>query len=362
MKSFIEYIYEYEKRNIQLSISQTRIVRLCCHWNISVSDPIAELERVQKACSDSSLNPYYEAVHIHAYLLKLKAEGHDGRIWRYRPGTNVNFSTALLSWWRRTKRDEGMQLASRNPFFPQALAWFKSQEAKEQRTEQPPDSWEEVSKYPESIAFDEMSAARKQYTGPDLSERYNKLLSAIGHKTLSWPETLDRLITYYDLGRIPQDLIAFIPTQSHHLSTPIRILVENKQLSILMRQSVERSLRKNDPDWHESPQTTTKPEEQQPEEHQEEEFDATGLERVRVKLPGFRVPLFGWLMSSDEGKATIKLSAPVQIDGQSLSDVVTISVKQITILKQKKKKISASPVFQKQLEKILHEHSRNAPT
>ena len=102
MKSFEEYQYIYRKNGVDLSLGETRMLRLCCHWSISIHDPIKELRRVIQAAPHSTLNPFYEAVHLMAWCTKLKAEGNDQRIWQYRPGTSVHFPSALNQWWTRT--------------------------------------------------------------------------------------------------------------------------------------------------------------------------------------------------------------------------------------------------------------------
>ena len=346
-----EYLYKYQEKDISLTKGQTRIVRLCCEWNIKVSDPVADLQRVIDACPGSNLDPYYESVHIFAWFLKLKAENRDRNIWRYQPNSRFDFSHALLSWWRNTKRAEGMEIASKNPHFKQALSWFKSQEAKDKKSEQKPDLWSEVRKYPDSQIFSEMSARRAEYTGPDLSDRFNLLLEAIGYRKLSWLESLDRLITYWDLVRIPKDLAGFIKIESDSLETPIRILQEGGTLERYMRLSLT---------GHENQATKEQiqPETKEDKPEAKEEFDASGLQKVRIKMPNTRIPFYGWILSKDQASSVVRLSAPLQ----NCENMVTIPNERITLIETKKKALPPSPKLQAQLDRIIYEHQQRQST
>jgi len=357
MRNISKYRYEYQKKDIELSPGQTRIIRLCVEWSIKVHDPIADLQRVISACPGSNLNPYTEAVHIFAWFLKLKAENRGRNIWRYEPNSRFDFSHSLLSWWRNTRRAEGMELASKNqPHFKDALAWFKAQELKDEKEKPSPDLWSEVKNNHDSDAYRQMSVLRAEYTGEDLTDRFLPFLDAIGYRSIPYPESMDRLITFWDLGRIKPDLAEFIKVESFGLAVTIRILQNGGELEKLFRNSIEnqaRNLLIEAGEFHPLDNQTNQPAEHpDPAGEQEEEFITDNLQKVRVRLKDSRIPRIGYVLTSSDSESVIRLNAPLQ----NGSMTVTISNDRITKVEAKQKTNQPSPELQAQLDRIINEH------
>ena len=351
-----EYLYEYQYQNIDLSPSHTRFVRLCSEWNIKVNDPLSILDRVIEACPDSKLDPYYESVHIFAWFLKLKAENRDRNIWRYQPNSRFDFSHSLLSWWRNTRRAEGMELASKNqPYFQQALDWFKAQEAAEKAEKPSADFWHEAKKDKSSAAYMYLSPIQNEYNGPDLSDRMNSLLDAIEYKKAEWPESIDRMISLWDRDLIPADLAEYIKANCFGLSSPISILQAGGEVEEIFRSGIKRTIK--------APFQTdenSRPKEAQPITivEEEEDFDPTGLQKVKVRLENSRIPRIGYILSESDANAVVRLNGPLQ-NGDT---VVTISNDRITKVKSAEKKNQPSPELQAQLDRIINDYRQRIST
>ena len=89
-----------------------------------------------------------------------------------------------------------------------------------------------------------------------------------------------------------------------------------------------------------------------------EEFDASGLQKVRIKMPNTRIPFYGWILSKDQASSVVRLSAPLQ-NGENM---VTIPNERITLIETKKKALPPSPKLQAQLDRIIYEHQQRQST
>ena len=361
MNSLSKYLYIYKEKNHKPSLSERRLLHLCVKWSISVHDPISELNRVIAASPGSTLNIFYEAIHIDAWFSQLKAKGEDGRIWQYRPDSRLDFSHKLLVWWKNTKRDEGMELASKNPHFSASLQWFREQE-KTEKVENEPDLWEELKDYPDSRAYQTVKAFRDEYEGEDIDKRFQSLLTRIGFREAEYQEILRRLIDFYDHQRIPPDLCAYIKTRSAGLGSTISIMQKGGKLANLMRDSINGRYRDQQaaPALKEEGVIVTSG-------HcsdimidpiiPEPEYDLSKLTMVRFRLPGVRMPLVGWIIADVDDHCTVKLAGPVDIPGQGVSHSVTIERDKLTAIGMEKHTAPPSPELQEQLARVINAYS-----